>query len=84
MHQWRIHGHAHLQVQNTSWMGTLSLTDMIMEGEPGFDIPDLIKGKYNDDQFFKNIMEKPTHYKDSELQDGLLFMIPNGRQVLSR
>lgn len=65
--------------ENYSWTGTPSLTDVIMEGEPGFDILNLIKGRYINDQFFKSIMEKPNHFKDFKIEDDLIFIILNGR-----
>lgn len=59
-----------------------SLTDVITEGDPGFDIPEIIRGKYTDDPFFREITEKPSHFKDFQFEDGLLFMTAGNKRVL--
>lgn len=59
-----------------------SLTDVIAEGEPGFDIPKIIRGKYRSDIFFKDIVINPTHFKDFAVEKGLIFLTVGGKKAL--
>ncbi|KAF7375484.1 DNA/RNA polymerase [Mycena sanguinolenta] len=50
------------------------LVDIISEGDPSMDLPSCLKNRYSEDAFFKNILENPTHYKNFECKDGLIFL----------
>lgn len=53
-----------------------------MESEPGFDIPEILKGRYKEDDFFKHIIQKPSHHKDFTVENGLVFLTAGKRKEL--
>lgn len=40
----------------------------------GIDIYGNIKGHYNEDSLFKNVIANPDHYRNFKLHDGLLYI----------
>jgi len=58
------------------------LTEIISEGDPGFAIPDQLKGKYSEDKFFREIIQRPMHFKDFMVSEGLIFFVKDHRKVL--
>lgn len=44
----------------------------------GVDIPRVIKGQYSNDSFFKLVLQNPKHYKNMEIENGLIYMKQEG------
>jgi hypothetical protein len=50
------------------------LVEILKTVTTGVEFPEVMKGRYIDDAFFRQVILKPTHYKDFILRDGLIFM----------
>lgn len=69
-------------VEKTENVVAPSLTEVITDAEPGFNIAKIIRNKYHQDSFFKDIIRRLTHFKDFKLEDGLIFLIAGARKAL--
>lgn len=49
------------------------LPELIAAGEPELNFPFCLKGRYNEDSFFKIIISKPEYYKQFVTEKGLIF-----------
>lgn len=59
-----------------------NLTDVISEGNPTIQFPDDIRGKYGLDKFFSKILANPTHFRNFEVDNGLVFLKRDNRKML--
>ncbi|RPD52025.1 hypothetical protein L227DRAFT_515427, partial [Lentinus tigrinus ALCF2SS1-6] len=46
----------------------------LSESTDGLDLLAVLKGRYGEDQFFARILENPKHFKNFDLQEGLVFI----------
>lgn len=53
----------------------------VMAGE-GLDLPKILQGHYNEDSFFKVILENPKHYKNFVEENRLMYLKLNDRNLL--
>ena len=51
-------------------------------GHDGIDLMSVLKNKYGQDLFFKTILENPKHYRNFEVNEGLVYLKTNGEKVL--
>ncbi|KAI0324127.1 hypothetical protein GY45DRAFT_1263438 [Cubamyces sp. BRFM 1775] len=58
------------------------LLDYITSSADGIHLQDEIRGRYNEDPFFGNILTNPKQFKDFELEDGLILLRDQGRSLL--
>ncbi|TFY62432.1 hypothetical protein EVG20_g6704, partial [Dentipellis fragilis] len=57
------------------------LTSVLAQGNPDFDIPTCLQGRYTDDPFFQLVVSNPDHYTNFEIKDGLIFLKDSGRRI---
>ncbi|KAJ3518583.1 hypothetical protein NMY22_g13602 [Coprinellus aureogranulatus] len=58
-----------------------SLVEVIQDTN-GLDLRQLVKDKYQSDNFFKLIMQDPKSYRNFKVEDGLIFQVNEDKQVL--
>lgn len=58
------------------------LTDIISQAVPQLQFPQCLKHRYNEDDFFKLILEQPSHYKNFYVENGLVFRREGVRYLL--
>lgn len=59
-----------------------TLTEVISEGNPTIQLPDDMRGKYGNDAFSAKILENPTHFRNFEVDDGLVFLKRDNHKML--
>ena len=56
----------------------VTLTDLVILGEPSFDIHECIRNRYDEDKFFSDILKQPKNYKNFEVSSGLVYLQDKG------
>ncbi|CCA74791.1 hypothetical protein PIIN_08760 [Serendipita indica DSM 11827] len=59
-----------------------TLTYIVNEGEPGIQLPDCLKGRDDEDNFFAPIVKSLAGHKHFILENGLLYLKDDGRRIL--
>nr|GAT48782.1 gag-pol polyprotein [Mycena chlorophos] len=59
-----------------------SLLTVVNSGWHGLDLAKFLANKYDQDLFFKHILENPKGFKNFEVQDGLIYLKETDRRVL--
>ena len=59
-----------------------SLLNVVATGHEGVDLLKILQGHYNEDSFFKTILENPKHYKNFVEENGLVYIKLNDRNLL--
>ena len=59
-----------------------SLLGVVSGRRDGIDLMSVLKDKYGQDLFFKTILENPKHYRNFEVNKGLVYLKTNGEKVL--
>lgn len=59
-------------------VSTEPLLEYISHATDGIDLPDVLRGKYSDDVLFACVLEGPSHHKNFEYEDGLLYLKERG------
>lgn len=59
-----------------------SLTEVLKANGEGTDLPELLRGRYGEDKFFKLVLDKPKDYRNFEVLDGLIFLHDRERRLL--
>ncbi|OCH83577.1 hypothetical protein OBBRIDRAFT_875163, partial [Obba rivulosa] len=72
----------HTPEEELEAVATPQLVPLIALGNPGLDLPSGIQGKYGMDPFFKLILDNPSHYKNFECRDGLVYLKDLERRIL--
>jgi transposase InsO family protein len=67
--------------QIQTWMAP-GLIEVIADGTPSFNLPFCLRNRYEEDPFFKNILEAPKEYKNFELEGGLIFLKVDNKRLL--
>ena len=67
--------------QNMAKLDT-SLLGVVSGGRDGIDLSAVLRNKYSQDLFFKTILENPKHYRNFEVDEGLIYLKVNGGKVL--
>ncbi|KZT26150.1 hypothetical protein NEOLEDRAFT_1048312, partial [Neolentinus lepideus HHB14362 ss-1] len=52
------------------------------QGDPGANLPDCLRNRYEEDQFFKLVTSQPDHYPNFLMRDGLIFLRDNENLLL--
>ncbi|KAL7284496.1 hypothetical protein ACG7TL_001787 [Trametes sanguinea] len=58
------------------------LLTYLAEGTGGIDFLASIRGRYDQDPFFRVVLENPRHYKNFRIEDGLVFLQEQQQQLL--
>ena len=61
---------------------TPPLIEVVASDDVGFDFPASLKGRYAEDSFFGQILQKPHEHKNFEVKDELIFLNGDDRKVL--
>ncbi|CAA7270581.1 unnamed protein product [Cyclocybe aegerita] len=59
-----------------------SLLQVLSQPESGIDLEIQLKSKYQDDSFFKNILENPSQFKNFLVENGLIYLRSDHRKLL--
>ncbi|KAI0069411.1 hypothetical protein K474DRAFT_1670819 [Panus rudis PR-1116 ss-1] len=54
----------------------------VARSSDGLDLEGVLKGTYNQDPFFRVILENPSHYKNFSVRNGLIFIKEKGTDLL--
>ena len=60
----------------------ISLTEVLQSGDPTLDIHNRIIGRFSEDLFFKQIIEKPANYRNFKVSNGVVYLKDNDKQIL--
>ncbi len=58
------------------------LVDHIAGSTDGLHLETEMRNRYSEDPFFSEIIQKPKHFKNFEVADGLVFLHDNNQQLL--
>lgn len=58
------------------------LTTIVAMGNPDVQLPDCLRGRYDDDAFFALVLANPDHYANFEVHDGLIYLRDSFRRIL--
>jgi hypothetical protein len=61
---------------------TPDLIEVLSEYDGAYDFPACLKGKYEQDPFFKNILNHPLQYKNFHCEDGIVYLKESGTKIL--
>jgi hypothetical protein len=59
-----------------------SLLGVVSGGQDSIDLPSVLRNRYGQDLFFKTILENPKHYRNFEVNEGLVYLRVNSGKVL--
>jgi hypothetical protein len=59
-----------------------SLLAIVNSGWQGLNLAEILANNYEDDVFFKNILEKPKEFRNFEVENGLIYLKDSDHRVL--
>jgi hypothetical protein len=61
---------------------TPDLIEVLSEYDGAYDFPACLKGKFEQDSFFKNILDNPTQFKNFLCENGIVYLKDSGSRLL--
>jgi len=59
-----------------------TLLEVVEAGDASLKFPASLKGQYEENNFFKDILKKPHEFKNFAVKNDLIFLVKNGKHTL--